>query len=159
MSVIVLMLRVFLFALIDPFIWLKSMSTLGFRKDRKYCYTLYVCGYTITVAKEILASYMNNNTINVLFNVLITVYLVAGTIWICKGKNVRKFVYICVFYVLLFLTELVAIGIFTICARVTIETIMTDPVINFLCGCTSKVILAISCYFLYVRNVIYKLNL
>lgn len=146
-----------LFGLIDPFLWIKSMSTLGVNKSKIKYVGAFVGFYLLIVLKEFIPSiFANSNIIETclctFFHLVTVIYVLVVTIVLFEGGIREKILNVCVFFFLVFISELLVMGVFLLYKRDYLNLLFTDLGVNCLCSCVSRILLAIGCYYLYVKR-------
>lgn len=138
--------------LIDPFLWIKSMSTLGVNKSKiKYC-GAFAGVYLLIELKDFVGNYTDFNAAGIFLSIMIMLYYFSVTIALFEGSTKEKIINICVFFFLIFISELIGLGIYLLSIQINFEKVLTDSTIYLSCCCISRIVLAISCYLLYAKR-------
>ena len=72
-------LEMLLTGLIDPLIWMKSMSTWGGNKDKKVRWRAYLGYYLLLVGKDLLTKKYDSNLLKILVSVILAAYIFGAT--------------------------------------------------------------------------------
>ncbi len=142
----------FLIGLIDPLIWMRSMSILGFRRSRKQCIGVFLICYILVVGKGYTAAHEGMETISKLFTITLAAYLFGTTIFVFGGKVKEKVLYSGIFFCILFATELIVIGVCLTFHIGTLDKITNNGVINLVCSSVLKGLQAIICYWVFHKK-------
>ena len=141
-----------LFGLIDPFLWIKSMSTLGANKSKITYGGAYLGCYLLAVAKEFIKNNTNNNAIGICISAIMIMYIFITTITLFEGGIKEKIINVSVFFFMIFISELIVMGLFLLCAKHYPNLSFANFMVDFLCACVSRILLVIGCYFLYTKG-------
>ena len=94
-----------LFGLIAPFIWIKSMSTLGANKSKITYGGAFLGGYLLAVIKEFIGNDTNNNAIGMCISVIIVMYFFIVKIILFEGGMKEKIINVSVFFFMIFILQ------------------------------------------------------
>ncbi|HAU85615.1 MAG TPA: hypothetical protein DCW90_08960 [Lachnospiraceae bacterium] len=144
--------EILLTGLIDPLIWIKSMSTLGVKRSRIQYVVAFVICYILVIGKAFTATYRSMGAISTLLTVILAVYLFAATIFLFEGKFREKVLYVCMLCSITLATELIVMGSFLFFKPDALEVIMQDGLMNLISTLIAKLLLIISCYWLFNRK-------
>lgn len=141
-----------LFGLIDPYLWIKSMSTLGKNKSKIKYGGAFVVVYLLIELKNFMGNYVDSNGVGIFLSIFILSCYFIMTIALFEGSISEKIINLCVFFFLMFISELIGMGLFWLWLKIDLNTVLSAPNIYFLCCCIAKVLLAIGCYFIYAKG-------
>lgn len=139
--------------MIEPYIWIKSMSTLERRYENKNLYN--IAGgiyYLITVVKQFLAFSDVGNAVNTIMNIIMTVYMFLTIIVLVKSSLYMRILNFVIFCCLAALTELPFMVLATYLFNMSMVQVVAFGIINSICTLCSKLTLALICKFLYFNN-------
>ncbi len=145
-------LETLLTGFIDPLIWMKSMSTLGLKRSRIQYVVAFVICYILVIGKTFTATYISVGAISTLLTIILAVYLFAATIFLFEGEVREKILYVCMLCGITLATELIVIGSCLFFKPDALEVIMQDGLINLIYTLISKLLLIISCYWLFNKK-------
>lgn len=145
-------LETLLTGLIDPLIWMKSMSTLGLKRSRIQYVAAFIICYILVIGKSFTSTYISMGAISTLLTIILAVYLFAATIFLFEGKFREKVMYVCMLCSITLATELIVMGSVLFFKPDALEIIMHDGLINLICTLIAKLLLLISCYWLFSRK-------
>ena len=138
--------------LIDPLIWMKSMSTLGLKRSRMQYVVAFVICYILVIGKTFTATYISMGVISTLFTIILAVYLFTATIFLFEGEVREKILYVCMLCSITLATELIVMGSVLFFKPDALEVIMHDGLMNLICTLIAKLLLLLSCYWLFSRK-------
>ena len=87
-SIIVILLT----GLVDPLIWIKSMSLLGSNKSKRTRFRVFLGYYLLLVGRELLAGYTENSIIKITMSIVLFVYILVATHVLFKGNMFEKII-------------------------------------------------------------------
>lgn len=126
--------------LIEPLLWIKSMSTLDYNKNWTKYYKAGLGYYVLIVGKGLAGIYINVRAVNILASIILVVYIFVITVLLFGGELREKVIYVCIFFCILFASELIVIGVFSAFIQVSWNTMMNNDKVNFICECISKIL-------------------
>ena len=141
-----------LFGLIDPFLWIKSMSTLGVNKSKIKYVGAFLGAYLITIIREFIGNYKDCNLIGICLSLILVIYILLVTIGLFEGGTKEKIINVCLFFFLLFMSELIVMTIVFLFLKDNSNFSFTSFKVVFLYSCISRILLAIGCYFVYAKG-------
>lgn len=142
-------IEIFLTGLMDPIIWMKSMSTLGCNKSKAKCYGAFWGYYLLLVGSDLLSNYSNVQSINAYTKIILAVYILISTFFLFGGSLHEKVISACIFFCVLFVSELIATELCMALTHKDLDSIMHDQCLNFVCGGTIKTLQAMMCYWIF----------
>lgn len=145
-------LEILLTGLMDPLIWIKSMSTLGLKKTKIQCIGAFFMCYMLVIGKSFAAAYVSIRAISTLLTILLAVYLFAATILLFEGRIREKILYVCMFSCITFVSELIVIGCCLFFKPDAWNLIMHNKIANLTCTLFAKALQILSCYWLFSRK-------
>nr|WP_297938217.1 GHKL domain-containing protein [uncultured Lachnoclostridium sp.] len=126
-------IEIFLTGLADPIIWIKTMSTLGCNKSRAKYYGAFWGYYLLLVGRELFSNYCNVQSVNAYARIILAVYIVAST-FILFGENLHeKVIGVCIFFCVLFVSELVATEICMALTHKELDSLMCNRGLRLSC--------------------------
>lgn len=137
---------------IDPFLWIKSMSTLGVRENKRKCLGAFFLCYLLVVGKGYTATRVKMGAISTLFTITLAAYLFLATIFLFGGEVQEKVLYAGIFFCILFASELIVIGVCVVCKLGSWDNIMSNGGMNLACSGVAKILQAILCYGVFNRK-------
>ena len=132
--------------LIDPLIWMKSMSTLGVRKNRKQCILIFLIYYSLIVGKGIWERYNRGDIVRECAMFLILLYAIFATWYLFEGTFHEKMIHILMFYCILIITELFIFQAYSLLHPEDMDGALNDSISKFVCGCLVKMLQGLLCY-------------
>lgn len=142
-------IEIFLTGLLDPIIWMKSMSTLGCNKSKAKYYGAFGGYYVLLVGRDLLSNYSNVQNINGYARIMLAVYIVISTLFLFGGSLHEKVISVGIFFCILFVSELIATELYMTLTHKELDSLMHDPWLNFVCGSTIKTLQIIMCYWIF----------
>ncbi|HAU85616.1 MAG TPA: hypothetical protein DCW90_08965 [Lachnospiraceae bacterium] len=146
------LIGIFLTGLIDPLIWMRSMSILSYRRSRKQCIGAFFICYILVVGKGYTAAYEGMETISMLFTIALAGYLFGATIFLFGGNVKEKVLYSIIFFCILFAIELIVVGFCLTIHIGTLDEIINNGMINLICSSVTKVLQAVICYWVFNKK-------
>ena len=143
---------IFLTGLIDPLIWMRSMSILSYRRSRKQCIGAFLICYILVVGKGYTAAYEGMETISMLFTIALAGYLFGATIFLFGGSVKEKVLYSSIFFCMLFAIELIVVGFCLTLHIGTLDGITNNSMINLICSSVTKGLQADICYWVFNKK-------
>lgn len=143
---------IFLTGLIDPLIWMRSMSILSYRRSRKQCIGAFLICYILVVGKGYTAAYEGMETISMLFTIALAGYLFGATIFLFGGSVKEKVLYSSIFFCILFAIELIVVGFCLMLHIGTLDEITNNSMINLICSSVTKGLQAVICYWIFNKK-------
>lgn len=141
--------EIILTGLIDPLIWIKSMSTLGCDKSKGKYYGAFFGYYLLLIGRDLLNTYSNVRGVNGYASPIIAVYIFVATFLLFGGNLHEKVISVCVFFGVLFASELIATEICLTFVHQDLDTLMHDRHMSFVCGSIIKALQIVECYWLF----------
>lgn len=138
--------------LIEPLLWIKSMSTLDYNKNWTKYYKAGLGYYVLIVGKGLAGIYINVRAVNILASIILAVYIFVITVLLFGGELREKVIYVCIFFCILFASELIVIGVFSAFIQVSWNTMMNNDKVNFICECISRILQVTGCYCLFNKR-------
>ena len=145
-------LEIILLSWIDPFFWLKSMSTLGVRKNKKQCTLFFLIYCFLIIGKSIWEWIDEGSIVKECAIFFILLYTIFATWYLFEGTFHDKMIYILMFYCILIITELSVIGTYTLLFPEDMDGVLHDGISNFICGGLVKILQGLFCYYIFKRN-------
>ncbi len=142
-------LKMLLTGLIDPVLWIKSMSTLGVRKNRTQCIFIFLIDYCLVLGKGIVERCNGGNIVRECAMFLIILYVIWATWYLFEGTFYEKIIHIFMFYCILIVTELSAMGIYISLYPENFDR--GDKIPDVICGMV-KILQGILCYYVFKEN-------
>ena len=143
--------------LIDPILWISSMSTLGVRKSRKQCMLIFLIYYSLLIGKGIWERYNRGDIVRECAMFLILLYVNFATWYLFEGTLYEKMIHLFMFNCILLITELSVIGAYTFLNPEDIDGVLYDGISNLVCGGLIKILQGLFCYCVFKRNETKKL--
>lgn len=148
---------------IEPYIWLKSMSTLGWKNEKleKCSWVFFMGYYLLTLVKQFFAFSKGAGTEwTICFGILLNLYMIFNLFWF-KG-SVRKRIYtIGLFYICSYVVEMATILFVIGVLHVPTSVLLGNGFINIICTLFAKILLIAVSYIIFCkrnRNVINQLH-
>lgn len=135
--------------LIDPLIWIKSMSLLGNDKSKMKHFFAFLGYYLLLIGRNLLTGYLNNNAINMIMSSALIVYIFVATCVFSQGKLSEKIIGVCVFFCILFLSELITYELYETLTHVFFHTSVYTRIVYNVCGIFVKMLQAGLCYWIF----------
>lgn len=143
--------------LIDPILWISSMSTLGVRKSRKQCMLIFLIYYSLLIGKGIWERYNRGDIVRECAMFLILLYVNFATWYLFEGTLYEKMIHLFMFNCIWLITELSVIGAYTFLNPEDIDGVLYDGISNLVCGGLIKILQGLFCYCVFKRNETKKL--
>ena len=143
--------------LIDPILWISSMSPLGVRKSRKQCMLIFLIYYSLLIGKGIWERYNRGDIVRECAMFLILLYVNFATWYLFEGTLYEKMIHLFMFNCILLITELSVIGAYTFLNPEDIDGVLYDGISNLVCGGLIKILQGLFCYCVFKRNETKKL--
>ena len=137
--------------IVEPFLWFKSMSTLGCKKSRGKCYVAVTGYYSLILVKCFVETYIRIQLINISISMMLLIYIVFTTIFIFQGSISEKITNISIFFSLLLGAELMVLSFTLFYTHGDLSAINQSWVIC-ICSITAKIIEVLGCYFIFIRR-------
>ncbi|HAU86621.1 MAG TPA: hypothetical protein DCW90_14370 [Lachnospiraceae bacterium] len=145
-------LDVFLTSWIDPFLWFKSMSTLGVRRSKKQCILIFSIYCCLIDAKGIGERYNEDGIVRECAMFLILFYGIWATWLLFEGTFHKKIIYMFVFFCILLVTELSIVGIYSLFYPKDIDGVLLNNTSNTIFGFLAKILQGLLCYCFFGRH-------
>lgn len=117
--------------MIEPYLWIKSMSTLVCRyQNRKIYFMAAGMYYIITLVKQFLAFSDVVNVLNIIMNITVIVYMFLSIIILVKSSICKRIFHCMIFYCLSVVTELPFMIIATCLFKVSMVQVVSFGIIN-----------------------------
>lgn len=139
-------LEILLTGLMDPLIWIKSMSTLGTQKSKKQSTLFFLIYYSLVVGKGIWGEYTDSSRMKEVLMFVILLYITFATLFLFEGKLYEKAIYICIFYCILIVSELCMIELYSFLFHEDFNGVINNKTSNLVCGCLAKILQIFLCY-------------
>lgn len=135
--------------LIDPLIWIKFMSSLGCNKSKMKCFGAFLGYYLLLVGRDLLAGYSNSSMIKMIMSSALAVYIFVATYVFFQGKLSEKIIGVCVFFCILFLSELITYELYVTLIHRVFHTPIYARILYIVCGIFVKLFQAGLCYWIF----------
>lgn len=145
-------LEMVLTAWIDPVIWFKSMSVLGYKRGKRKCIAFAIVYYLLIIAKSLSETNIESKTMNTMVGIALTIYIFIVTIVWFDGDLVEKIIVISLFHCILVTSELVVIHVFFSCMNGNWDLIMNNNLVNASATIIAKSLQAVLFYWLFGKK-------
>ena len=145
-------LEVLLTSWIDPFLWFKSMSTLGVRKSKKQCILIFLIYCCLIIGKGIGERRNGGGIVRECAMFLILFYVIWATWLLFEGAFRKKMIYMFVYFCILLVTELSIVGLYSFVYPKNIDEVLMNNTSNTIFGCLAKILQGLLCYCLFGRH-------
>lgn len=142
-------IEIFLTGLVDPIMWIKSMSTLGCNKSKAKYYVAFWSCYLLVVGKDLLSNYCNMQSISAYASIMLVVHVVISTFYLFGDNLHEKVIGVCIYFSVLFVSELFATEICIIVTHKDLESLMRDQSLRLLCWGGIKSLQIMVFYFVF----------
>lgn len=141
--------------MIEPYIWLRSMSILGWKSERlkKYSWIVFLGYYILTIVKQYasLVDLCGDGWIRGL-SILINAYLIVVPFVVFNGLVVKKIYNIGLFLICVYATEMLTFVIIVLAMHIPVSTFLEIGLINSACTLVSKLLLCSLCYLFFLHR-------
>lgn len=138
---------------IEPYVWLKSMSTLGWKSEKleKCSWVFFLGYYLLTLVKQYFSFSKGVGTEwTICFGVLVNLYMIFNLFWF-KGTVRKKIYTIGLFYICAYLAEMVTVLFASGILHVPTSVLLNKGLINIVCTFLAKLLLIPVSYIIF-RN-------
>ncbi|SES61887.1 ATP-binding protein [[Clostridium] polysaccharolyticum] len=142
-------LEILLTGLIDPFIWIKSMSSLGCKKSKVKYIGAFLGYYLLLVGRDLLVDCLNVDMVRLIMSCALAVYIFTATYVLFLGKLFEKIMSVCVFFCILFLSELLTYELYITLVQENFYTSDYAKILNVFCGIFVKMLQVGLCYWVF----------
>lgn len=149
--------------MIEPYIWLKSMSTLGWKSEKlEQCSWVFFMGYyLLTLVKQFFFFSKGAGTEwTICFGILVNLYMIFSLFWF-KGSAQKKIYTIGLFYICVYIAEMIMILFVIGLLHIPTSILLGKGMINVVCTFFAKLLLIPISYIIFCnknKNVISKLH-
>ena len=141
--------EILLTGLIDSLIWIKSMSLLGSNKSKGKYFGAFLGYYLLLVGRSLATGYWNSNTISMIMSSALLVYIFVATCMFSQGKLSEKIIGVCVFFCILFLSELITYELYETLTHWVFHKLVYAKILYIVCGIFVKLLQAVLCYWIF----------
>jgi len=145
-------LEMVLTAWMDPVIWFKSMSVLGYKRGKRKCIVFAIVYYLLIIAKSLSEIKVESKNINAMAGIALTIYAFIVTIVWFGGDLKEKVVITSLFYCILFVSELVVVHIFLAFTNGNWDLIMNNSLVNASASIIAKSLQAVLFYWMFGKK-------
>lgn len=145
-------LEIFLTSWIDPFLWLKSMSTLGVRKNKKQCTLIFLIYCILIIGKSTWERCNGGGIARECAMFLILLYVIFATWYLFEGTLHKKMIHLFMFYCILLITELSIVGGYALLYPEEMDGVLNNSISNTIFGCLAKILQGFFCYCFFGKN-------
>ncbi|SES61892.1 GHKL domain-containing protein [[Clostridium] polysaccharolyticum] len=142
-------IEIFLSGLIDPIIWIKSMSTLGCNKSKVKYYGAFGGYYLLLVGRDLVGRYCEMQKIHGYLGAVLAVYILVSSFFLFGEGLYEKVISICIFFGALFASELIATELCMALTHKDIDSLMHDQWLSLSCFVIIKTLQMLMCYWLF----------
>lgn len=140
-------IEIFLTGLIDPIIWIKSMSTLGCNKSKAKYYGAFWGYYLLLVGSDLLVNYCNVQNLSGYARIILAVHIVVSSFLLFGESLHEKVIGVCIFFCVLFVSELFANEICMAVTHKELDSLICNQKLRLICWGIIK-LLQIMMYYL-----------
>lgn len=140
--------------LADPFIWIKSMSVLGIKYEKKKSlYAAAFCGYlAILYCKHVGLHYLNIPCFSSVIDVLLPLYIISATLLLFKDQLGKRILSVGLFYSAMFISDALCFLIGVTILRTPVDTILSSGTVGSFWTIISKVVFSSICWLFFWRK-------
>lgn len=139
---------------IEPYIWLKSMSTLAWKSVRleKNSWFFFLGYYILTLVKQYLAFDKSlGGEWTICFGILLNLYMIFSLFWF-KGSILKKIYTIGLFYICVYVAEMITILFVIAVFHIPSTEFLGSGLINIVCTLFTKLLLIPISYMVFYRK-------
>jgi len=154
-------IEMLLTGLVDPFIWIKSMSSLGCNKSKMKCFGAFLGYYLLLVGRDLLSGYLNSSMIGIIMSAALAVYIFVVTYVLFQGKLSEKILSVSIFFCILFLSELFTYELYAVLMDIEIHTPVKAQVLKIYYWFFVKLLQGGLCYWIFkskTRGTLFQKN-
>lgn len=140
--------------MIEPYIWLKCLETLEWKKDtwKHPGLWVYLGYYLLTLVKQYVTLYMKNNKLGSVFMAIMIFYMFGVIVLLFKGTVQKKIATLGIFWTVGELCDVFAVMSFSKVLHISINTVLQFSMLNNICTLFSKIVLLGICFFIYLNK-------
>ena len=139
---------------IEPYIWLKSMSTLGWKNEKlkRYSWVFFLGYYILTLVKQYVAfTKGTGGEWTICFGILLNLYMILSFFWF-KGSILKRIYTIGLFFICVYITEMIAFSLIVIVLKIPTAVFFELGFVNTICTLITKVLLIPVCYIIFLKE-------
>lgn len=137
---------------VDPLMWFKSMSVMGYQRGKKQSIVAAIVYYWLIFAKNLIGNYTANGTINIVASVSLIIYVFLISVLLFSGDLTERIIYVSLYFSILYVSELIAVRLVLICTHRTFEWLMMNTLANTICAISVKLLQALTFYWIFGRK-------
>lgn len=140
--------------MIEPYIWLKCLETLEWKKDtwKHPGLWVYLGYYLLTLVKQYVTLYIKNNKLGSVFMAIMIFYMFGVIVLLFKGTVQKKIATLGIFWTVGELCDVFAVMSFSKVLHISINTVLQFSMLNNICTLFSKIVLLGICFFIYLNK-------
>lgn len=137
---------------IDPLMWFKSMSVMGYKRGKKQSIIAAIAYYWLIVVKNFIGNFVANQTISNIASVCLIFYVFLISILLFSGELIERVIYTSLYFSILYVSELIAVRLVLICMHRNFEWLMMNTLANTICSFSVKMLQAVTFYWVFGRK-------
>lgn len=138
-------IEMLLTGLVDPFIWIKSMSLLGSNKSKRTRFGAFLGYYILLIGRELLAGYTMSAMVKITMTIVLVVYILIATEMLVKGKLSEKIIGLFIFLC----SELIVLEVYVTLTHGTFYRPVDAKILYYGCCMFVKLFQFGLCYWIY----------
>lgn len=137
--------------MIEPYIWLKCLETLEWKKDtwKHPGLWVYLGYYLLTLVKQYVTLHMKDDKLGSVFMIIMILYMIGMAAFLFEGTIQKKVVVLGIFWFSAELCEIFTVLLFSKILHVSTNMLFQFGMLNNICTLFSKVFLFEVCFLIY----------
>lgn len=139
---------------IEPYIWLKSVSTLGWKNEklRRYSWVFFLGYYILTLVKQYVAfTKGTGGECTICFGILLNLYIILSFFWF-KGSILKRIYTIGLFFICVYIAEMITLLFVVAVFHIPSTIFLGNGLINIVCTLFTKVLLIPISYIVFCKK-------